>query len=78
MPTAPLCLEKIDMKTKIPAANTPIAVTDGQTCVGYVVAHRDSYSAFRPDGSLYGEFASQREAVRSLPTINAKSLEANK
>jgi hypothetical protein len=62
------------MKTKIPAAS--LAVYDGRTHIGYVAAHGDSYSAFRPDGSLYGEFASQREAVRSLPTI--KSHEANK
>jgi hypothetical protein len=80
MPGGSICLEKIDMKNTIPTANAPgsLAVTDGGTCVGYVVAHGDSYSAFRPDGSLYGEFASQREAVRSLPTINAKSHEANK
>jgi hypothetical protein len=72
--------QKIDMKNKIPTRTQPgsLTVTDGGTCVGYVVAHGDSYSAFRPDGSLYGEFASQREAVRSLPTINAKSHEANK
>jgi hypothetical protein len=71
MPGGSLCLEKIDMKNKIPTAT--LAVTDGGTCVGYVVANGDSYSAFRPDGSLYGEFASQREAVRSLPTINEAS-----
>jgi hypothetical protein len=80
MPGGFACLEKIDMKNKIPTANAPnsLTVTDGGTCVGFIVTHGDSYLAFRPDGSLYGEFGSQREAVRSLPVINVKSHGANK
>jgi hypothetical protein len=70
-------MSKNSKHNDIPRANAPdaLTVTDGEMCVGHIVAHGDSFFAFRPDGTLYGEFASQREAVRSLP---AKSHGANK
>jgi hypothetical protein len=65
------CLGKIDMKTNIPT--TSLAVTDGTTLIGHIVARDGSYFAFRPDNSLLGKFATQGEAVRALPAADAST-----
>jgi hypothetical protein len=56
----------------VPRANAPesLAVNDGQTCIGHIVASGGSYFAFDADNILFGEFATQREALRALPAAN--------
>jgi hypothetical protein len=62
------------MKNKIStAAPDSLAVTDGTTLIGHIVARDGSYFAFRPDDSLLGEFATQGEAVRAFPAADAST-----
>jgi hypothetical protein len=61
-------------RTDIPNPRTPgaLAVTDGTTCIGYIV-HDDTYFAFDADNVLIGEYATQREAMRAMPAANTVS-----
>ena len=60
-------------KISVPRVNAALAVTDGTTLIGHIVARDGSYFAFRPDDSLLGEFATQSEAVRALPAAKVQS-----
>jgi hypothetical protein len=62
-------------KLKIPHAHAPeaLAVTDGQDCIGHIVARDGSYFAFGADDILLGEFSTQREAMRALPITSGRA-----
>jgi hypothetical protein len=47
------------------AALKGLAVTDGQVCIGHVLAAGGAFHAFDPDHRLIGVFATQCEAVRA-------------
>jgi hypothetical protein len=56
-------------KTGIPnprAANA-LSVADGTVTVGTVVENDGSFFSFNRDGELIGEYATQRQAMRSIP-----------
>jgi hypothetical protein len=38
---------------------------------GYICVREGGVFAFLPDGSLLGEYRTQQEAVRALPSVNA-------
>ncbi len=61
-------------RTDIPNPHAPgaLAVTDGGTCIGYIV-HAGAYFAFGADGVLVGEYDTQGKAMRALPAAKASS-----
>ena len=63
------------MNIKIPNAHVPeaLAVTDGQDCIGHIVARDGSYFAFGADDILLGEFSTQREAMRAIPVTTGRA-----
>jgi len=67
--------KKVSTRNYIPSARMAhaLAVTDGGTCIGRIVAHDGSYFAFGTDVVLLGEFSTQREAMRALPAAKASS-----
>jgi hypothetical protein len=48
--------------------NTALAVADGQTISGYIVKHDGAYYSYGADHALIGEYSSQIEASRSIPS----------
>jgi hypothetical protein len=48
-----------------------LTVTDGTFLAGYICVREGGVFAFLPDGSLLGEYRTQQEAVRALPSVNA-------
>jgi hypothetical protein len=67
--------KKISKPNDIPNALMAhsLAVTDGGTCIGRIVAHDGSYFAFGTNNVLVGEFATQGQAMRALPAANKQS-----
>jgi hypothetical protein len=53
----------------IPSANAPgaLAVSDGSTFAGSIVAMDGAFFAFDADGILLGAFHTQRAAMRVIP-----------
>jgi len=63
----------VSRKTKrIPSAHDAgsLCITDGLVTAGFVLHHNDSWWAFTPDGTLFGEYSSKVEAIRSLPAAD--------
>ncbi len=62
--------------TDIPNPHAPdsLAVTDGTTSIGRIVARDGSYFAFGTDNILLGEFATQGQAMHALPAASARDL----
>jgi hypothetical protein len=60
-------------RTDIPNPHAPgaLAVTDGGTCIGYIV-HAGAYIAFGADDVLVGEFDTQGKAMRALPAASTR------
>jgi hypothetical protein len=51
-----------------PTQSPMLTVTDGTTCVGFVLSRgRDGFEAFDRDGKTLGKFKSQMEATRAIP-----------
>ncbi len=52
-----------------PYARGYLSVADGTTGVGTIVPRDGSWLAYDATGELLGQFASQRDAMRSLPRV---------
>jgi hypothetical protein len=67
----------------IPRADAPdaLSVSDGAVTCGSVVERDGAFFAFDTNGTLVGEYGSQREAVRAIPpesSARAKSTSVGK
>jgi hypothetical protein len=51
-----------------PRRDGSLAVYDGSVLCGFIVADDGSHFAFDQSGTLLGEFATRRLAMRSIPT----------
>jgi hypothetical protein len=60
----------LDRPTPKRSLNSTVYAYDGTTFIGWVTAHEGTFSAFDPAGTLIGEFESQQDATRTLPTIS--------
>ncbi len=59
------------MSNAIPNPRTSaaaLAVTDGATTIGFVIPHDGEFFAFDHDQNLLGEFKTQRQAMRAIPS----------
>jgi hypothetical protein len=61
------------MTGHIPSAHDPraLALYEGTTLLGRIVKHDGSVFLFGADGTLIGEYRTQREAMRALPSANS-------